>query len=268
MVIKTPIFFHKYASTRWANNDIKGLNDEQETWTEEEEKIQRIVVNYFEGLFATTTTTDGTLTTREKVAHMTKEQNAELMKCMTEEEVKATTFSMHPEKSPGIDRLNLGFFQVFWIVVGSDVTKFCQSFFNNGEMPLGVNRTLICLILKVKKLKQMSELPPICLCNVLMRIVSKVLANRIKSCLNLLISDKQSAFIEGRLLTDNALLTYKINHCIKRRTHGKNGIAGLKLDISKAYDRLKWRYIKGMLDKFVFNNVWIQRMMACVKSVT
>lgn len=79
--------------------------------------------------------------------------------------------------------------------------------------------------------------------------------NRINPCLKSLISDKRSAFFEGRLLTDNALLAYEINHCIKRRTQGKQGIAGLKLDISKAYDRLKWRYIEGMMEKFGFNHV-------------
>lgn len=83
-----------------------------------------------------------------------------------------------------------------------------------------------------------------------------------------LISDKQSAFIEGRLLTNNALLAYEMNHCIKRRTHGKHGIAGLKLDVSKVYDRLEWNYIEGMLGKYGFNNTWIQRVMTCVKSVT
>lgn len=101
-------------------------------------------------------------------------------------------------------------------------------------MPLELNHTLVCLIPKVKKPQQMTELRPISLCNVLVRIVSKVLANRIKPCLKTLVSDKQSAFIEGRLLTDNALLAYEINHCIKRHTQGKRGIAGLKLDIAKA----------------------------------
>lgn len=114
----------------------------------------------------------------------------------------------------------------------------------------------------------MTELRPISLCNVLVRIVSKVLANRLKPCLKNLISYKQSAFIEGQLLTDNALLAYEINHGIKRRTQDKQGIAELKLDISKAYGRLEWRYIEGMLEKFGFNHGWIQRLMACIKSVT
>lgn len=79
-------------------------------------------------------------------------------------------------------------------------------------LPEKVNSTLVCLIPKVKHLKQVSDLRPISLCNVLMRILSKVMANRLKPCLHNIISEKQSAFIEGRLLTDNALVAFEISH--------------------------------------------------------
>lgn len=110
--------------------------------------------------------------------------------------------------------------------------KFCQHIFDTGELPADVNRTLVCLIPKIKKPQRMADLHPISLCNVLFRILSKVLPNRLKPCLHTLISDKQSAFIEGRLLTDNALVAFEINHYMRRRTQGKNGVAGLKIDVS------------------------------------
>lgn len=74
-------------------------------------------------------TTEELLTPREVVQQGTHEQNLELMQEVTYEEVKTALFSMHPEKSPGIDGFNPGFFQAFWKVVGSDVTEFCQKFF-------------------------------------------------------------------------------------------------------------------------------------------
>lgn len=82
------------------------------------------------------------------------------------------------------------------------------------------------------------------------------------------ISDKQSAFIEGRLLTDNALIAFEINHYIKRRTQGKIGVAGLKIDIAKAYDRLEWSYVNSILRRYGFNETWIDRIMTLVQSVT
>lgn len=114
----------------------------------------------------------------------------------------------------------------------------------------------------------MTELRPISLCNVLFRILSKVLANRLKGCLPNLISANQSAFIEGRLLTDNALIAFETNHYIKRKTQGKNGVAGLKIDVSKAYDRLEWNFIEGMMERFGFHATWISRIMTCIKFVT
>lgn len=113
----------------------------------------------------------------------------------------------------------------------------------------------------------MTDVRPISLCNVLIRILSKVLANRLKECLSSLISDHQSAFVEGRMLTDNALIAFELNHYIKRKTQGGNGVVGFKIDISKAYDRLEWRYLEGILHKFGFSRIWVERIMKCVTTV-
>lgn len=114
----------------------------------------------------------------------------------------------------------------------------------------------------------MSDLRPISLCNVLFRILCKVLANRLKVCLATLISPNQSAFVEDPLLTDNALLAFEVNHYIKRQTQGKTGMAALKIDVSKAYDRVEWKFIESMLIKFGFHETWRERIMTCIKTVS
>lgn len=153
--------------------------------------------------------------------------------------MKVAVFDMHPEKSPGFDGLNPCFFQTYWNMVRKDVVEFCRQYFEHGRLPDEVNRALVCLIPKVKYPKQVADLRPISLCNVIMRILSKVFANRLKPCLTLIISNNQSAFIEGRLLTYSALLAFVINHYIHRKTQGSDDVAALKIDISKAYDRLE-----------------------------
>lgn len=97
-----------------------------------------------------------------------------------------------------------------------------------------------------------------------MRILSKILTSRLKPCLHVIISDKQSAFFEGMLLTDNALIAFEINHY--KEVH--DGVAGLKVDVSKAYDRLEWYYLEHMLIRFGFPDIWIHRVMQCVKTVS
>lgn len=186
-------FFHKFASVRKEHNRIKKLKDENGEWQETEDGIQNTIVKYFENIF-TATETEEQMSERINFRCITKEQKRGLMQDITEEEVRAAIFAMYPEKSPGIDGLNPCFFQTYWDVVNKDVVQFCRRYFDHGELPDEINRTLVCLIPKVKHPKQVSDLRPISLCNVLVRIMSKVMANRLKTCLNLIISNNQSAF--------------------------------------------------------------------------
>lgn len=101
---------------------------------------------------------------------------------------------MHSDKAPGIDGLNPSFFQVFWDIAGPDFVVCADLSFYTGALPESMNATLVCLIPK----KQVADLRPISLCNVIMRMLSKILANRLKSTLNTVISEQQSAFIPNR----------------------------------------------------------------------
>ena len=94
----------------------------------------------------------------------------------------------------------------------------------------------------------MKELRSISLCNVLYKLVVKVLANRMKDVLYRLISPSKAAFVPGRSI----LLTSEVLHCLKRRTRGRFGDVALKLDISKAYDRVDWGFLQFMLCKMGF----------------
>jgi hypothetical protein len=88
------------------------------------------------------------------------------------------------------------------------VTEEVLQVLNGGEFPEGWNDTTIVPILKVPKLDKIEDLHPISFCNVLYKIVSKVLANRLKKVLPDIISPSQSAFVPGRLISDNILIVY------------------------------------------------------------
>ncbi|KAL0367380.1 UNVERIFIED_CONTAM: hypothetical protein Sradi_3628100 [Sesamum radiatum] len=93
----------------------------------------------------------------------------------------------------------------------------------------------------------MTQFRPISLCNVVYKLISKVLANCIKPFLNSLISPSQSAFILGRLITTTMLVAYGIYHFLSHKRQGQKGYASLKLDISKAYDRVEWTFLESVL---------------------
>jgi len=99
-------------------------------------------------------------------------------------------------------------------------------------------------------------------------MVSKLLANRLQSCLDKCVSMEQSVFIQGRSILDNALIAIEIIHSMKRKTRGWRGELALKIDIIKAYDRVDWSFHRGILAKMGFDDKWITWMMMCVSSVT
>ena len=99
------------------------------------------------------------------------------------------------------------------------------------------------LIPKVKNPEQVIEFRPIALCNVLYKLVSKVLANRLKKILPSIISETQSAFQSDKAISDNILVAFETLHHMKTNNSGKNGFMTMKLDMSKAYDRVEWSFL-------------------------
>ena len=131
------------------------------------------------------------------------------------------------------------FFQKFWHIMGPHVTSAVISVLHSGQYLHKMNYTHIVLIPKSKNPKHIIDYRPISMGNVISRLVSKVLANRVKTILPNVICDSQSAFVPSRLITDNTTMAYEMLHCKRNRRKGKIGHMAIKLDISKAYDRVE-----------------------------
>ncbi|CAN1760445.1 Transposon TX1 uncharacterized 149 kDa protein [Linum perenne] len=123
---------------------------------------------------------------------------------------------MDPNKSRGPDGFNPGFYQAFWHVIGDDLFHACSMWLNEGSLPELAQLTNIILIPKVDVPEDMKDLRPISLCNVLYRVVAKVLVNRLRGVMPSLIALEQSAFIGGRSIIDNVLVEFESLHRMKR----------------------------------------------------
>ncbi|KAL5553661.1 hypothetical protein UlMin_041062 [Ulmus minor] len=225
-------FFHWKASARKAKNSIVGLFDSNEKWS----KVSPAMNEQLDGRFDA-------------------------------EDVRTAIFQMAPSKSPGVDGMSALFYQKYWSIVGDEVTTACLGFLNEGLDLGSINETLITLLPKVKCPTHMTEFRPISLCNILYKITSKMLATRMRSVMDSIISEEQSAFIPGRLISDNAIIGFECLHALKRRRSKKKGFLALKLDMAKAYDRVEWSFIREVMKKLGFSEGWIKKIMDCVTSV-
>ena len=135
------------------------------------------------------------------------------------------------------------------------------SVLHSGKYLKKMNYTHIVLIPKKNDPQNITNFRPISLGNVIYQIISKVLANRVKSILPNIISDAQSAFILDRLITDNTTVVFKMLHHMRNRRKGRIGHMAIKLHISKAYDRVEWSFLRWIMLKMRLLDQWVNLAM-------
>ena len=136
-------------------------------------------------------------------------------------EIENALFMMHPSKSPGVYGFTAGFYIKHWNILKSSVCHAIREFFIKGILPDVVNNTVLVLIPKIKNPQNLAQYRPVSLCNVLYKIIAKVLALRLRPFLEEIISEEQSAFVPGRLISDNVLTAYECIHYLKRKKRKK-----------------------------------------------
>ncbi|GMI91034.1 hypothetical protein HRI_002772700 [Hibiscus trionum] len=265
---KNTSFFHRYASYRKKKNRVEHLLDDMGNSIDSTDELLNLATNYFSELFHSNGVDDPVEILDGVQTCITDQMNDALDRVFTSEEVLIAVKEMGPLKASGEDGLGAVFYQRFWHIVGPEVSQYCIDMLNGEHDFELINHTRIVLIPKVDKPERMTHFRPISLCNVLFKIISRMLVNRFQQVLHLCIDEAQSAFVPGRLITDNILLAYEVLHCFKNKRNGRNGSFALKLDMSKAYDRVEWPFLEAMLGKMGFSRLWILRIMLCVKTVT
>lgn len=171
---------------------------------------------------------------------------------------------MPSNKAPGPDGFPAEFYRASWPIIKDDFVVAIQSFFMYGLFPRGVNATILMLIPKHDDAKEMKDYHPISCCNILYKVISKILANRLKVLLPELIEPNQWAFVKGRLLLENVLLaTELVKDYHKQSIHPRSV---LKLDISKAFDSVNWSFITDTIRAVGIPEMFVHWIHTCLST--
>eukprot|EP00253_Pinus_taeda_P027835 PITA_27835 len=184
---------------------------------------------------------------------------------VSKEEVDAAMKTMGREKSPGPDGWTIELFLHFFDLIGPDITEVVEESRRKGEIYKPFNSTFIALIPKKDDPETFEDFRPISLCNCIYKIIAKVIAINLVPILSRNISMEKFGFLDGRKIHEAIGVAQEVIHSVKQKK--KKGVI-LKIDLSKAYDRINWLYLRLLLTHLGFNYTFISWIMGCISNVS
>ncbi|GAA0164582.1 hypothetical protein LIER_20178 [Lithospermum erythrorhizon] len=227
---KSTSYFHSVIKKKNRKKMIDGILDEG-VWINDKDSIADSAIKYFQSAFTGGIEVENEDQLMDLIPNLvTTEQNEMLMANPSIQEVKDVVFQMDKNSAAGPDGFNGVFFQHCWEIIGSNVHQAVCSFMAGNSLPKGMSSTVIALIPKCEDFPRFYP----------------------------------SGFIKGRVIQDNLLLAQELIHPLDHSTHGGNVL--LKLDMSKAFDMLSWKFLSLIMTKFGFSAEWIDRILACISN--
>ena len=228
--------------------------------------MKAVVVNYFHELFSNSGMSGDYNLTPQLFPKLDEADLDGLSSDVSNEEIHQSLFSIGGLKSPGPDGFPAIFYQKFWDLCSNDIILLIKNCFQMATLPEHLNETFIVLIPKVDNPINMTQFRPISLCNTTYKVISKILVTRLHPCMTNLISPNQVSFVPGRHITDNIIVAQEMLHKFKS-SKGKKGFVAWKIDLSKAYDRLNWNFIRNVLREIGIRGQILELLMHCITSV-
>lgn len=262
-------FFHSTAVVRKRRNLIRSIQRADGSWLTTDKEIRLEFINHFKGIYCKgTSSLISDLIPAEVLDSLPRipdYAHLHLGSVPGPQEIMRTVMSLGAHKAAGPDDFNGKVIQDNWASFGPTVIHEVTQFFETSVMPPYMGRSNLILIPKAEESISVTQFRPISVCNFLYKVVSKIIANRIKPYMDLCISNSQGAFVPGRDIAQNVILLREILHSFKQKNYARKEFC-LKVDLSKAFDRMDWGYIEAILPLYGFPSKLGGWIMACVKS--
>ncbi|KAL2235456.1 UNVERIFIED_CONTAM: hypothetical protein Sindi_1277800 [Sesamum indicum] len=197
---------------------------------------------------------------------ITDEEANQLLLPLSADDVKQAVFDIADDKAPGPDGYSSRFFKAAWPVVGEEVMRAVLDFFSTEKLLKQINSTILALLPKVHTPMSVNDFRPISCCNVLYKIIAKLLVQKISVLLDKIVSPCQTAFIPGRSIGDNIMLAQELFSRYNQMRLPPR--CALKVDIRKAYDTVEWDFLLAVLQLFGFPPTFTRWIEECVSTTS
>jgi hypothetical protein len=212
-------YFQLVANGKHSKQRIYSLEDDNGTSTVDEEELKKHITSYYKGLFGKPNQTSVEL--EESFTHdipqVSDAENEILTAPFVMEEVRKAVFQMEHNKAPGPDEFPVEFYQVFWEVIKNDLMALFTDFHNNSLPVYSLNFGVITLIPKKETAMKIQDYRHICLLNVSLKILTKVITNRIGVVADRIIKPSQTAFMPGRNILEGVIVLHESLHELHRK---------------------------------------------------
>ena len=258
----TKEFFEHHMGTRRPIT-INQMQDGDNLLTSQSD-LQEHILKFYEKLYTRDEEVEDNLNAREDCLRflqptVTDEHNAELLQPLTLEEVSEAMKQVPAGKSPGIDSIPAEFYHELWEDIEMDIFNFVSESISQCCISEELNVSKIALLPKSEDRLRIQNFRPISLLNTLYKVVAKVYANRMKPLLHNWILPSQTGFVLNRCILDNIFLAFET---IAWTNESHQEITMLLLDFEKAYDRVNWTFLRKVMAKMRFHDMWINQVMS------
>ncbi|XP_040384518.1 uncharacterized protein LOC107305206 [Oryza brachyantha] len=255
-------FFHLKANTRRRKNNIQILRKEN-AWATSHEDKEAVIHDYFAAIMGWPEPRTCDLNWQE--FHTPPVDLSHLDEPFTEEEILKAIKQMLTDKAPGPDGYTMNFFRVCWAIIKEDVVAVFNVINNLRCASLNMLNSANIVLIPKKGAEEVADFRPISLIHSIAKILSKLLALRLRPHMHSLVSISQSAFIKGRSIHDN----FKYVRNLARRYHKtRRPMLLFKLDITKAFDSVRWDYLLSLLQHQGFPQKWRDWISAILSTST